>query len=149
MGSARRMTHYAYERSGRTYGAALVVGAVWAALLAAWIWLEAALWVILPLALFTVPAVIDLLRNPASGMRLTADSLSWYSGRRHAEVKLSEVEHIRLDTRLDFSVRASAVLHTGRRIRLPFESTPPHQPFEDALKTQDIKVLRFHFQLFQ
>ena len=143
------MSLYAYERSGRTYGAALVVGAIWVALLAAWIWLEAATWIIIFIALFTIPAVIDLLRNPASGLRLTADTLSWHSGRRHAEVQLSEIEHVRLDTRLDFSVRASVVLQTGRRIRLPFESTPPHQPFEDALLAQDIKVLRFHFQLFQ
>ena len=143
------MNLYAYERAGRTYGAALVVAAIWAALLAALIWLEAAAWIIIPLALFTIPAVIDLLRNPASGLQLTTSTLSWHSGRRHAEVQLSEIEHVRLDTRLDFSVRASVVLHTGRRIRLPFESTPPHQPFEDALLAQDIKVLRFHFQLFQ
>ena len=143
------MTLYAYERAGRTYGAALVVAAIWAALLAAWIWLEAAAWIIIPLALFTIPAVIDLLRNPASGLQLTTSTLSWHSGRCHAEVQLSEIEHVRLDTRLDFSVRASVVLHTGRRIRLPFESTPPHQPLEDALLAQDIKVLRFHFQLFQ
>lgn len=143
------MTPFAFERSGRSYGGAVVVIVVWIALAAAWIWLEAATWIILLIALFTLPAVIDILRNPVSGLQLSADALSWYSGRRSAEVALNEIEHVRLDTRLDFSVRASVVLQTGRRIRLPFESTPPHQAFEDALVARDIKVLRFHFQLFQ
>ena len=143
------MSTYSYQRTGRTNGAILVVAVIWTALLAAWIWLDAAPWILLPIALFTIPAVIDVLRNPSSGLQLTTDTISWYSGRRHAEVPLAEVDHIRLDTRLDFSVRASVVLQTGRRIRLPFESTPPHKPFEEALLAQDIKVLRFHFQLFQ
>ena len=143
------MTPYTFERTGRTYGAALVVGAIWIALAAAWLWLEAATWIILGLALFTLPAVLDFARNPASGLHLGTDTLSWHSGRRSAEVALEDIEHMRLDTRLDFSVRATVVLHTGRKIRLPFESTPPHQAFEDALVARDIKVLRFHFQLFQ
>ena len=143
------MNLYSYERSGRSYKAALVVGAVWATLIAAWVWLEAAPWIIILVALFTIPAVIDILRNPASGLELTSDALCWHSGRRHAEVQLAEIDHVRLDTKFDFSVHASVVLRTGRRIRLPFESTPPHKAFENALIAEDIKVLRFHFQLTQ
>ena len=55
------------------------------------------------------------------------------AAQRDALVALTEVDHIRLDTRLDFSVRASIVLPNGRKIRVPFEATPPHQAFEDAL----------------
>ena len=64
-------------------------------------------------------------------------------------VAFSEIDHFRLDTRLDFSVRATVVLRSGRKIRLPFEATPPHQAFEDALTARGVTVKRFHFQLLQ
>ncbi len=53
-----------------------------------------------------------------------------------------------LDTRLDFSVRASVVLADGgRKIRLPYESTPPHKALEAALLARGIAVQRHHFSL--
>ncbi len=138
-----------YHHSARTVTAALVVSLVWLALFAAWVWLEAANWIILLLLLFTLPALIDLIRDPQAGLHLSDDTLRWHSGRRNADVPLSEIDHVRLDTRLDFSVRATVVLTMGRKIRLPFESTPPHQAFENALQARGIKTLRFHFQLLQ
>jgi len=140
---------FVFERAARSTTTALVLLGVWAALLAAWVWLEAAGWIIGLLGLFTLPAVFDLSRNPQSGLQLDARTLRWHSGRRSAEVTLEEIAHIRLDTRLDFSVRASVVLRTGRTVRLPFESTPPHQAFEDALNARGVKTMRFHFQLLQ
>ena len=140
---------YAYTRTARRLTAVLVVAAVLLTLLAAWFWLDAATWIVSGLALFTLPALYDLAVNPAAGLTLTHDTLSWHSGRRHAQVTLDEIDNLRLDTRLDFSVRASVVLRTGRKIRLPFEATPPHRAFETALEARGIKVMRFHFQLMQ
>ena len=138
-----------FEVQARNPRTLIALLAVWATLAALWFWLDAAPWILGFLAVFTLPALYDLLANPVSGLRLDADTLSWHSGRRHADLALSEIDHMRLDTRLDFSVRATAVLTTGRKIRLPFECTPPHQAFEAALNAHGIKTQRHHFQLLQ
>lgn len=140
---------FTYHHTARRLGPALVVICVWAALLGAYIYLDATLWIIGLFALFTLPALWDLARNTTAGLTLDDTTLTWQSGRRSATLALDELDHIRLDTRLDFSVRATAFLKTGRKIRLPFEATPPHQAFEDALTARNITVQRYHFQLMQ
>lgn len=138
-----------FTRQERSLTTVIVVLGVWAALIAAWIWLDAALWIVLLLAAFTLPALMDLVRNAKAGLTVDDREISWFSGRRSAAIALEEIDRLRLDTRLDFSVRASVILRTGRRIRIPFEATPPHQAFEDAAKARGLKTERFHFQLFQ
>ncbi len=140
---------FVFEYQARNRKTLITVCAVWAALFAAWLWLDAAPWIIAFLGAFTLPALYDLVANPASGLSLNAETLSWFSGRRHAELEISEIDRIRLDTRLDFSVRVTAVLKSGRKIRLPFEATPPHVAFEETLNAQGIKTERHHFQLIQ
>lgn len=124
-----------------------VVLGVWVALGAAILLIDASPWLMGALALFTLPAVWDLLKNPASGLRFTPRALIWFTGNRDAEVGWHEIEKVRLDTRLDFSVRASVVLHSGRKIRLPYESTPPHQLLEAALNARGVRTERHHFSL--
>lgn len=138
-----------YHASGRTRTALVVVGLIWAALLALWVFLDASVWVLALLAAFTLPALYDLAADPKAGCTLTAQQLKWRSGNRSVALDLSEIDHIRLDTRLDLSVRATAVLTTGRKVRMPFEATPPHQTFEDALTARGLRVKRFHFQFLQ
>ena len=140
---------FVFDQQARSRKTLLIVVSIWVALVAAWIWLDAALWIVAFLAAFTLPAVSDLIRNPLSGLTLNNQTLSWFSGRRNGTLELSEIDHIRLDTRLDFSVRVTAVLTTGRKIRLPFESTPPHQAFQNALEARGVKTPRHHFQLLQ
>ena len=140
---------FIFEQQARSRRTLVIVLGVWAVLIAAWVWLDAAWWIMAFLGAFTLPAVYDLIRNPKAGLRLDAQTLSWFSGRRQGALELSEIEHIRLNTRLDFSVRVTAVLTTGRKIRLPFESTPPHQTFENALLARGVKTQRHHFQLLQ
>lgn len=140
---------YSYEKEGRNRTTAVVVIVVLALLSAAWIWLEAATWIVLVLGAFTLPALYDLYANPSAGLALSDDRLTWFSGRHQDHADLSDIDHVRLDTRLDFSVRATAVMQSGTKRRIPFESTPPHQEFETALQEAGIKVIRHHFQLFQ
>ena len=73
----------------------------------------------------------------------------WFSGRRSGRVTTSEIDLVRLDTRLDFSVRVTLVLKNGEKVRLPFEATPPHAEFERELDPRGLKTRRTHFQLFQ
>lgn len=140
---------FSYRRAGRSLRGMATLAGVWAVLLYLLIALEAAPVVVAILAVFTLPALCALIRNPLAGIDLSATHLRWFTGPRDALVALTEVDHIRLDTRLDFSVRASIILPNGRKIRVPFEATPPHQAFEDALTAQGVTVKRFHFQLLQ
>lgn len=136
---------YSFRRSGRNRSTLVGVILVWSALIAAVVLVDAALWLMAVLALATLPALWDLMRNPSAGLDLTPQELSWFSGRRKALLERGEIERVRFDTRLDFSVRATAVLTTGRRIRLPFECTPPIASFESALAAHGIRTERNHF----
>lgn len=140
---------FTYQRQGRDRRTALVVLAIWTALVMAWALIDMAWWLVLFLAAFTLPALWDHYANPLSGLILGDGRIAWFSGKRRADVALDEVDHVRLDTRLDFSVRATLVLKSGGKVRLPFEATPPHEAFEEALNARGISTKRFHFQLFQ
>ncbi len=142
-------SRYSYEKEGRNRATAVVVAVVLALLLAAWLWLEAATWIILVLGAFTLPALYDLYANPSAGLELTDGRLVWFSGRHQDHAEICDIDHVRLDTRLDFSVRATAVMKAGTKRRIPFEATPPHQELENILQKAGIKVMRHHFQLFQ
>lgn len=140
---------FRFRRSARNRSTALTLCVIWLVLLGALLFLDAAWWIIAFLGAFTLPALWDLARDTQSGLDLSEHDLSWFTGRRSAGIALEDIDHMRLDTRLDFSVRASVVLKTGRKVRLPFECTPPHQAFEDALSAQGMQVRRTHFQLRQ
>jgi len=140
---------FTFEHTARSPAAMIIIGGVWVALAVLWGWLDTAVWIVGFLALFTLPAVWDTWRDTSAGLTLDDNLLRWHAGRREAEVALEEIDHVRLDTRLDFSVRATVLLKTGRKLRLPFESTPPHQAFEDALHARDVKTQRHHFTLMQ
>jgi hypothetical protein len=138
-----------YRSQGRSLRTGVTVLGIWIALITLWIGLDAATWIVAFLTLFTLPALWDLVTNPPSGLTLNDTTLSWFTGKRSATVQLEEIDLIRLDTRLDFSVRVTLVLKTGTKIRLPFEATPRDQVLEDALTARGLKTRRTHFQLMQ
>lgn len=141
------MTPYTYETTGRNRSTLITLVVIWVAILLAIAIFDAALWLMAVLMLFTGPALYDLISGRRSGIRIDRGGLTWFSGRRTGEIALDRIEHIRLDTRLDLSVRASAVLTSGRKVRLPLETTPPPDQFEAALKACGIGVKRHHFSL--
>mmetsp|Transcript_23496 Transcript_23496/g.41423 ORF Transcript_23496/g.41423 Transcript_23496/m.41423 type:complete len:144 (+) Transcript_23496:1393-1824(+) len=141
------MEPYAFETTGRNRATLITLLLVWAALILAVTQLDAALWLMGGLGLFTLPALYDLISGRRSGLRLGSEGFSWFSGRREGTITWDQISHIRLDTRLDMSVRTSAVLITGRKIRLPLDSTPPADQFEAELTDRGIKVERHHFSL--
>lgn len=138
-----------YHTQGRSLRTGIAVALIWAGLMAAWWGLEAHPVIVAFFALFTLPACWDLVTNPSSGLSLTDTTLSWFSGKRNAEVSLAEIDHVAMNTRLDFSIKVTLVLQTGAKIRLPFEATPPDPQLEEALTTRGIKTRRTHFQLMQ
>jgi hypothetical protein len=140
---------YVFHRRHRSLTNLILLPLLWLVLLAAWVLLDAAPLLIGILAACTAPLLWDLIRNPPAGLTLTQTHLAWHSGTRTAEIAIREIARVRLDTRLDFSVRATVVLKSGRALRIPFEATPRHHLFETALNAQDIPTERHHFSLRQ
>ncbi|MEX0311684.1 MAG: hypothetical protein AB3N17_15720 [Tateyamaria sp.] len=141
------MTPYRYETTGRNRRTLVALGGVWVLILAAIALFDASVVLMALIALCTAPALYDLVSGRASGLALSDEGLSWFAGRRSGEIAWSRIDHIRLDTRLDFSVRASAVLTSGRKVRVPLEATPPADQFEGVLRDRGIAVKRHHFSL--
>ncbi len=138
---------FQYRRRGRSRAALLTVGLVWLVLLAAIVLLDAAWWLVAIIGFFSLPAIWELISNPEAGLDLDDSTVRWFSGRREAQMALSEIAKLRLDTRLDFSVRATLVPHEGHKIRLPYECTPPHEALEQAFADRGIASERHHFSL--
>ena len=136
-----------FRRSGRSWAALFSVLGIWAVLLTAIFVVQAAIWLMAMLAIFTLPAAWDFWRNVSAGFDMDDRGLSWFAGQRSAALSWPELERFRLDTRLDFSVRATAILKSGQKIRLPYESTPPHKQLEAALLARDVPTERHHFSL--
>lgn len=136
-----------HHARGRNSATVLAVVAVWAFLALLLIGLEAAPWIVAGLALFTVPALWDLVSDRPSGLTLTQDSLHWYSGRQRDTIAHRQIKAVRLDRRLDLSYRVSIVLHDDRRIRLPQECLPRTDHLEAALTRAGINVQRHPFSL--
>ncbi len=138
---------FRFRKQGRSSATLYVVVAIWVVLLALVILVQASPWLMAAIGCFTLPAIWDLYRNPLSGLDFTPDALTWFTGRREGSLPWHEIDRFRLDTRLDFSVRASAVLNSGRKIRLPYECTPHHLLLEAALNARGIRTERHHFSL--
>ena len=145
---AEPLAPYRFHNTPRPLRLAVVLGLVYAALIAAWALIAAAWWLMLLLALPTLPALWELIIPREAGLEIADGALSWYSGRRRAEVRLDEIDHIRMDTRWDFSVRVRVMLQHGKRLQLPHESLPPHRQLEAELTARGIKVVRHHFTTF-
>ena len=138
---------YTYTSNGRRPATVITVLAIWAALIAAYILLEAEPLILAVIGTFTLPALYDLTRNPRSTLTLDETHLRWTSGRQDAEIALSEIDHLRFDTRLDMSVRLSVVRPSGVKIRVPYPATPPHTTFEPLARSAGITTRRYHFSL--
>lgn len=142
------MTPYTFTRQNRTPSVLAILLCVYGALIALVILFDAAWWLMALLALTTLPALWDCARGTSAGLTLGLDRISWFTGARQAEVNLADIDHVRMDTRWDFSVRVSLVLRSEKKIRLPDESTPPHREFERLLQQAGLRVKRHHFTVF-
>ncbi|MEM9552319.1 MAG: hypothetical protein AAGA05_14155 [Pseudomonadota bacterium] len=141
------MTPYIFETRGRRWSTLIGIAIAFTVLLGLYLVFDAAIWVLAIFALGTLPALWDFWADPRSGLQLDEDALTWWTGRANGRVGREEIDFIRLDTSWDFSVRLSAVLTNGRRIRLPYECTPPHEQIASVLDAQGIRFERHHFSL--
>jgi len=142
------MSLYSFTRRSRGARTLAILAVLWAGLLALVILFDAVWWLVGLLALTTLPAIWDVLRNHSAGLSLDRQELRWHSGKRHGELNAEDIAYFRFDTRWDFSVRVSVVLNSDKRIRLPDEAIPPHRVFEIALRDSGYRVERHHFTVF-
>lgn len=138
------LDHRAQGRNRRT---ALVLLGVWALLAALVLLIDAAPWIVAGVALFTLPALWDLVSDRAAGLVLTGEDLRWFSGRQQDNIPHLRIKAVRLDRRLDLSYRVSVVLKDDRRIRLPQECLPEIDILARALEEAGIRVERHPFSL--
>lgn len=136
---------YSFRRKGRSWSTLTALVLAWLALIVIATAFDAALVLVVVLFLLTLPAVWDLYSGRDAGADLTQTELSWFSGPHAITVPLTEIDHVRLVTRLDLTVRAAVVLPGGRKLRVPAEATPPHEPLKEALDAVGIRSERHHF----
>lgn len=138
---------FLYEREGRTSGTAFVLAAIYAVL--AWLWYALAVSPVILVLLFlvTVPAIIDLIRNPQSRFQLDGDSLIWRHGRREAEIARAEIRQLHIHLRLDRSIKLIVELETGRKIRVIQPAIPPLLLLEQGLEAQSMPFQKHPFSL--
>ncbi|MFW8594776.1 hypothetical protein [Cribrihabitans neustonicus] len=139
---------FSFTREGRSTAALLATAAWLAGLAGLWFGLGAAGWLVALLALPVIPAVLDLMRNPSAGLTISEERISWYSGSLEDTAPLAEIERVRFDTRWDFSVRTTLVMHGGKQLRLPQEATPPYREMERELSRRGLRTERHHFVIF-
>ncbi len=137
-----------FERRSRSQRMLLILVAVYGGLIALVVTVDAAGWLMALLALPTLPALYDVLKDTRAGLRLSQERLDWYTGKRQGALYLNEIEHMRFDTRWDFSIRVTAYLIGDKKLRLPYEAIPPHRAFEAALTARGVAVKRHHFTVF-
>jgi len=139
---------YKFSRRGRSQGTLLAVTA-WLALLAILaLYLHAALWLLVALTLPLLPALWELWQNPISTLHLSQDRVAWANGPHHDHARLADIAKARFDTRWDFSVRVTLILHSGHNLRLPPQVLPPHRQFETKLQLHGVVTERQHFTAF-
>lgn len=137
-----------HQVSARRPKALWLIGAFWIGLAVAYVKLDAAWWILAPLALLSLPAILEAARNDSNQLRLDQTQLSWSSRRSTGAVPVAQIARIRFDTRLDLAVNARVYLTDGRVLRLPVECVPPYQRFCTALDTAGIDHERHHFSVF-
>lgn len=142
------MTPYSFTRRNRNSRAVIILIGVYAALLLLIILFDAVWWLVGLLSVATLPALWDIAQDTSAGILLEQDKFSWFSGKRQGEMDLGEIDFFRFDTRWDFSIRVSLVLHSGKKIRLPDESLPPRRDLEAQLEQAGFRVERHHFMAF-
>lgn len=137
-----------HELSARRPKSMLMIGLTWIILILLWLLMDAALWILIPIGLFTLPAIFEAVRGDVAKLTLSSDALTWQSARHSGQAPVTDIDHLRFDTRLDFAINARLHLINGATIRLPVECVPPYDAFCAALDSAGIRHERHHFSFF-
>jgi hypothetical protein len=99
-------------------------------------------WILLIIAALTLPALADLITNTRRHFVIDENNLSWKNRAQDAEIPLSEIEKVKMDGRLDLSVRVTLILRNQRKLRIPQDVSPKADILESELASRAITVER-------
>jgi len=136
-----------FERRARSAKTIVILALWWSALMLLYFGINANPWIILVLALISLPALYDIGANARADLTIDDREISWRTGRRGANLPRGQLQKVRLDTRLDLSLRMTLITHQGGKVRLPYECVPTASVIEAELKSQGIPYERHHFTL--
>lgn len=140
-----RPPNFSMLHQSRSRALMLTLGAVYVALAGLWAGLNAHPAIIAALALATVPALVDLWRNPSASITIDECRLAWRFSRRAGEIDLSDIDYVVFTTRIDFSTLVTVVDRFGKKQRLPQPCTVAHHRIEGELVKRGIRTKRTHF----
>lgn len=141
------MEDFTYESQGRTPKAIAALVAM-LFVIAGLEYIGTVWWLVVLVALITLPTAIDVLINASARLELTETQLFWKNRSQEVTIPLHEIDKTRFDGRMDMSVRVSIVLKDGRKLRLPYDAMPPHKELEAALQARDVRTERHSFTVF-
>jgi virulence-associated protein VagC len=135
---------YRYESQGRTpKSIAALVGML--LVIAGLEFIGTVWWIVVLVALISLPAALDVLLNVRSSLDLDDERLFWKNRSQDVTIPLFEIEKVRFDGRMDLSTRVTIVLRDGRKLRLPYDALPPHKELESELQSRDVRTERNAF----
>ncbi|MGR3838851.1 MAG: hypothetical protein ACU0A2_10925 [Cognatishimia sp.] len=135
---------YRYESQGRTpKSIAALVGML--LVIAGLEFIGTVWWIVVLVALISLPAALDVLLNVRSSLDLDDERLFWKNRSQEVTIPLFEIEKVRFDGRMDLSTRVTIVLRDGRKLRLPYDALPPHKELESELQSRDVRTERNAF----
>ena len=141
------MEDFTYESQGRTPKAIAALVAM-LFVIAGLEYIGTVWWLVVLVALITLPAAIDVLINASARLELTETQLFWKNRSQEVTIPLHEIDKTRFDGRMDMSVRVSIILKDGRKLRLPYDAMPPHKELEAVLQARDVRTERHSFTVF-
>lgn len=134
---------YRFERRARSASTLLMLAAIWAVLLGLWFALNMAWWIGVLLGALTLPALWDVIRDARATLEIWPGRIVWTAAFSSGD--RSDVEHVRLNRRLDGSMKVLLVHVGGATTRLPPDIAPPADKLENALKDAGISAQRHPF----
>lgn len=137
---------YTFEKRGRTPFTVFALLAIWGGLFLIWLGLGASIWVIGGVALFTLPAFWDVIRDSRATLTISKGRIAWDAAFSSGD--RSDVDHVRLNRRFDGSMKVLLVHVGGATTRLPPDVVPPVEALEKALAKADIPTQRHPFLPF-
>ncbi|MEM6636186.1 MAG: hypothetical protein AAF667_09865 [Pseudomonadota bacterium] len=137
---------FEYGYDARTPRAVLSLAAVLAGIIAMRVVFSAALWLVIPLVLLTVPAVWDVWRGHHGRLWIDERAIGWRTaGRAEQSVALGDIDKVNMRVGLDFSQRITLRLTDGTRRKVPLEVTPRGRAIEHRLAERGVTVDRGFF----
>ena len=138
---------YTYERRGRTITTAIVLALIYLILALGMVLLNLSQWIVAIAFVFTLPAFYDLISDVRSGMAISDQEISWFHSKTSAAIPTADIKRLRIDLRMDRSVKLTIELENGRKVRVAQPATPPLKELEAVLPKAGIEFRKNPFSL--